>query len=295
MYHEYNKCTLCPRACGVNRNSGEKGVCTQTSAVKIGRSALHFWEEPCISGENGSGTIFFSGCPLRCIYCQNYNLGRGNVGEELREKELWEVFIKLQNEGAHNINLVTAEHFAPHIKDAVIKARENGLKIPVLLNSSGYVSLETLDILKDVIDIFLVDFKYMDKDIAKKYSFSPDYPQIAKNAIKKMLEITGEAVFDEDGMMKKGVLVRHLCLPSHTDDSKNVIKYLFETYGTKILYSIMRQYTPMKVCNEYENLCRKITDAEYDEVIDFCIEIGIEDAFIQDDECALESYIPEFR
>ncbi len=238
--------------------------------------------------------MFFSGCSLRCIYCQNFKLSRGKLGQKPQE-ELCDVFMRLQKEGAHNVNLVTAEHFAPHIKEAVIKARKKGLKIPVILNSSGYVSLETLKILKDVIDIYLVDFKYMDDSIAKKYSLAPDYPEIAKKAISEMVKLTGKAEFDDDGMLKKGVVVRHLCLPSHTEDSKCIIKYLFDTYKTKIIYSIMRQYTPMKECAEYENLCRKITDEEYDVVIDFCIELGIEDAYIQEGECALESFIPEFR
>ena len=278
----------------MNRNKGEKGFCAQSSDVKIGRSALHYWEEPSISGERGSGTVFFSGCSLRCIYCQNFNLSRGKLGQS-PDKELSDVFMNLQEMGAHNINLVTAEHFAPHIKEAVIRAREKGLKIPVILNSSGYVSLETLELLKNVIDIYLVDFKYMDNVLAKNYSFAPDYPEITKKTISRMIELAGISEFDEEGMMKKGVVVRHLCLPSHTEDSKRIIKYLFETYGTKIVYSIMRQYTPVGECGKHENLCRKITDEEYDEIIDFCLELGIEDAYIQEGECAQESFIPEFR
>ena len=295
MYKEYEECTLCPRECRVNRNRGEKGICSQTSNVKIGRNALHYWEEPCISGEKGSGTVFFSGCSLRCVYCQNYNLGRGNVGKEIEESELSDIFIKLQEDGAHNINLVTGDHFAPHIKDAVIKARKDGLTIPVLLNTGGYVSTKTLDILKDIIDIYLVDFKYMNPQIAKNYSNASDYPEVVKKAICKMVEITGDPVYDKDGMLQKGVVVRHLCLPSHTDDSKNIIRYLFETYGTKIIYSIMRQFTPIKNIEKYPHLNRALTEEEYDRVVDYCIEIGIEDAYIQDGECASESFIPEFR
>ncbi len=295
IYKEYDNCTLCPRECKVNRNAGEKGVCTQTAQVKIGRSALHHWEEPCISGENGSGTVFFSGCSLRCVYCQNFNLGRGNVGRELREKTLCETFIDLQREGAHNINLVTAEHFAPHIKDAVIKARKMGLTIPVILNSGGYISPKTLEILEDVIDIYLVDFKYMNSELAKKYSSAPDYSEIAKKAISKMVESVGEPAFDEEGILQRGVVVRHLCLPSHTEDSKAVLKYLFETYGERIIYSIMRQYTPLKTSEKFPNLNRKITEKEYEEIINFCVEMGMEDAYIQDDECASESFIPDFQ
>ena len=294
-YKEYDKCTLCPRKCGINRNNGEKGVCSQTAQIKIGRNALHHWEEPCISGEKGSGTVFFSGCPLRCAYCQNYKPGRGKVGQSVEDTSLCDIFIDLQNKGAHNINLVTAEHFAPHIKDAVVKARENGLKIPVILNSSGYVSAETLELLKDVIDIYLVDFKYMDSEIAKNYSSAPDYPEIAKKAISQMVEIVGNPVFDEDGILKKGVVVRHLCLPSHEEDSKGILRYLFTTYADKIIYSIMRQYTPIKKHEKFPELNRKITEKEYDEIIDFCIEMGLEEAYIQDDECALESFIPEFQ
>ena len=295
MFKEYDNCALCPRKCGVNRNLGETGVCTQTSEIKIGRSDLHYWEEPCISGEKGSGTVFFSGCSLRCVYCQNYNLGRGKVGQKLSKKELCDIFTDLQKQGAHNINLVTAEHFAPHIKDAVIKARQNGLVIPVILNTGGYVSEETLEILQDVIDIYLVDFKYMDSEIARKYSSAPDYPEIVMKAIAKMLDFVGESVFDKDGILQKGVVVRHLCLPSHIEESKSIIKYLFDTYGTRIIYSIMRQYTPVRECEKYPNLNRKLTEEEYDSIIDFCIEMGLEDAYIQDDECASESFIPEFQ
>lgn len=295
MFKEYDNCTLCPRKCGVNRNLGETGVCTQTSEIKIGRSDLHYWEEPCVSGENGSGTVFFSGCSLRCIYCQNYNLGRGGAGQKLSGRELCDVFTELQRKGAHNINLVTADHFAPHIKDAVVKARKNGLTIPVALNTGGYISEETLEILKDVIDIYLVDFKYMDSEIARKYSSAPDYPEIVRKAIAKMLDFVGESVFDKDGILQKGVVVRHLCLPSHTEDSKSIIKYLFDTCGARIIYSIMRQYTPVRKSEKYPNLNRRITEKEYDEIIDFCIETGLEDAYIQDDECALESFIPEFQ
>lgn len=295
MYKEYDACTLCPRKCGVNRNRGEKGVCTQTAEIRVGRSALHHWEEPCISGEKGSGTVFFSGCSLRCVYCQNYNLGRGSVGQIFSENELGESFLKLQESGAHNINLVTAEHFVPHIKSAVIKARKEGLIIPIILNTGGYISCEALEILKDVIDIYLVDFKYMDSEIAKKYSSAPDYPEVAENAISKMVGLVGKPVFDEDGILQKGVVVRHLCLPSHTEDSKSIIKYLFDTYGEGIIYSIMRQYTPVRKNEKYPNLNRRITEKEYDEIIDFCIDMGIEDAYIQDDECASESFIPEFQ
>lgn len=293
-YSEYKMCMLCPRKCGVNRKMNMAGFCGETSQLRVGRAALHFWEEPCISGTGGSGTVFFSGCSLRCCYCQNFNLSRGKEGVEIGEQRLSEIFLNLQKKGAHNINLVTGEHFAPHIKAAVIAARKAGLNVPVILNSSGYVSQETLELLKDIIDIYLVDFKYMDPDLAKNYSMAYDYPPVTKAAISKMVELTGEPRFDKNGILESGVLVRHLCLPSHTDDSKEIIRYIFETYGRKVLLSIMSQYTPCGDCRKFPELKRKLSGEEYDRILDFCLEIGIDDAYIQDGEAASESFIPVF-
>lgn len=252
------------------------------------------WEEPCISGTNGSGTVFFSGCSLRCCYCQNFNLSRGEEGVFTDAENLSRVFLNLQKEGAHNINLVTAEHFAPHIKTAVKKARKDGLVIPVVLNSSGYVSLETLEYLKDVIDIYIVDFKYIDSEIAKKYSLAEDYPEICKMAIDKIYNLAGSPIFDNEGMLKKGVIVRHLCLPHCEEASKNIILYLYDRYKENIILSIMSQYTPFGNCEKYPELTRKLTSKEYAEIIDFCLELGIENAFIQEEESASESFIPTF-
>ncbi len=294
MYQEYEKCTLCPRRCGVNRNKQEKGLCGQTSVLKVGRASLHLWEEPCVSGEKGSGTVFFSGCSLHCCYCQNFNLSRGKEGVATDTENLSRIFLNLQNEGAHNINLVTGEHFGPHIRQAVKNARKEGLTIPVILNNSGYVSLETLDYLKDVIDIYLVDFKYMNPDIAKKYSMAEDYPEVTKKALKKMYSLAGKPAFDENGILKKGVVVRHLCLPTCKDDSKAVISYVYENYKENVLLSIMSQYTPFGNCGKYPELSRKLTSEEYDEILNFCLEIGIENAFIQEEEAASESFIPVF-
>lgn len=260
----------------------------------LARAALHLWEEPCISGTRGSGTVFFSGCSLRCCYCQNCAISNGGAGEEIGTEKLCEVFLKLQKEGAHNINLVTAEHFAPHIKEAVSLARKSGLNLPIILNSSGYVSEETLKILKSTIDIFLVDFKYMDPALGEKYSLAVDYPSVAKGALAKMFSIAPELIFDADGILQKGVVVRHLCLPGHTKDSKKVIEYVFKTYGDKVALSIMNQYTPVNKELPFDNLKRVLSEYEYDSVIDFCIEAGIEDAYIQEDGTAMESFIPEF-
>ena len=292
-YAEYKKCTLCPRKCGVDREL-YAGVCGEKNEVRIGRAAPHYWEEPCISGENGSGTVFFAGCSLKCVYCQNRALSRGEKGKPVSVEELAECYIELQQQGVHNINLVTAEHFAPHIKQSVLRAKEKGLNIPVILNSSGYVSPETLDLLKDVIDIYLVDFKYMDSAVAKEFSLASDYPKIAKEAIKKMWGFKGKPCYGEDSMLKSGVVVRHLCLPGFVADSKKILKYVFDEYGTDVILSIMSQYTPMPECSQHPLLQRKLTQKEYDEIIDYCIEIGIEDAYVQDGESASESFIPEF-
>ncbi len=295
MFEEYNSCRLCPRECSVKRNENKTGFCKETSEVMVGRAALHFWEEPCISGENGSGTVFFAGCSLGCVYCQNYKLSRGEKGKKVTVPELSEIFLKLQKEGANNINLVTSEHYAPSVREAILMAKEKNLSIPVVLNSSGYVKESTLDILKDIVDIYLVDFKYMNPDLAEKYSFAKEYPQVAQKALEIMYSRKKRLVFDSNGLLREGVIVRHLCLPGCAEDSKNVIRYVFDKYKENVRLSIMSQYTPMEECRNYPELCRKLTAEEYDEIVDFCIQIGIEDAYIQEGDAAQESFIPDFR
>ena len=294
VYEEYLSCRLCSRECGANRNAKQKGFCGQTNLIKAGRAALHFWEEPCICDKNGSGAVFFSGCSLRCTYCQNFKLSRGKQGIELSEEKLADIYLNLQQEGANNINLVTAEHFAPQVRQSILLAREKGLTLPVILNSSGYVNEFCLEILRDVIDIYLVDFKYMDEELSHNYSMAKDYSKIAKEALRKMVEYAPNLIFNEKGLLQKGVIVRHLCLPGHSEDSKNVLEYVFKTYGKNVLLSIMRQYTPVNENKEFPNLNRTLSEKEYDEIIDFCINIGIEEAFIQDGEAASESFIPNF-
>ena len=217
-------CMLCPRECGVNRKNGETGVCGQTAAIKAARAALHMWEEPCISGQNGSGTVFFSGCNLGCVFCQNHNIATGKAGIEISTERLAEIFLELQEKGANNINLVTAGHFLPQVAVALEMAKEQGLHIPVVYNSSGYEKAKTLKMLDGLVDIYLPDFKYMDAVLAKKYSHAQDYPEIAKEALSEMVRQVGEAEFDSRGMMKKGVIVRQLLLPGHVKDAKNVLK-----------------------------------------------------------------------
>lgn len=292
-HKDFEKCTLCPRKCEVDRNIN-KGICGENSVIRIGRAAPHYWEEPCISGEHGSGTVFFAGCSLKCIYCQNYALSNGVKGMEITEDELATVFLDLQLQGVHNINLVTAEHFAPCIKESIEKARKRGLAIPVILNSSGYVSIETLELLKSVIDVYLVDFKYMNRTLAKDFSCAPDYPEVAKNALEWMHKFKPCVSYDENGMIYSGVVVRHLCLPGCAEDSKKIIKYVFESYGESVVLSIMSQYTPMPACKNHPLLGRLLSENEYDSIVNYCLEIGIEDAYIQEGESASESFIPEF-
>lgn len=285
------QCNICPRKCNIDRKINN-GFCSVGEKIKISRAALHFYEEPCISGENGSGTVFFSGCNLKCVYCQNKKIAKG-FGKEISTKRLSEIFIELQEKGAHNINLVTPDHYAYKIIKAVKSAKQNGLNIPIVYNTSGYCSVETIKDLSTVVDIFLTDFKYMSTKIAFDYSSAKDYPQIAKSALNQMFLQTKPLSFDENGIMKSGIIVRHLVLPENIEDSKNIIKYLYQTYGDKIIISIMNQFTPKYEC-EFSALNRKLTEKEYDEVVDFACELGVENAYVQEGETADESFIPDF-
>lgn len=284
-------CNICPRKCNIDR-SKTVGFCGAGDTVKVARAGLHFYEEPCISGQNGSGTVFFSGCNLKCVYCQNKSVSAGQ-GKEITVERLGSIFLELQNKGANNINLVTPDQYALQIKKAVKLAKNKGLKIPIVYNTSGYCSVETLVELSDVIDVFLTDFKYMNEEKAQKYSSAKDYPIVVKNALKQMYLQVGKPQYDENGIMKKGVIVRHLCLPQNSDDSKEIIKYLYQTYGDNIVVSIMNQYTPMGVC-EFSELNRKLSDEEYDDVVDFAVDLGLENAYVQEGETADESFIPDF-
>ena len=259
------------------------------------RAALHMWEEPCISGENGSGTVFFSGCPLRCVYCQNYYIANGTTGSEITKERLAEIFLELQEKNAENINLVTPTHFTPEIIWAVKHAREQGLHLPIVYNCSGYEKVETLKKLDGIVDIYLTDFKYMDKEVAKRYSRAENYPEIAKAALAEMVKQCGNAEFDERDMMKRGMIVRHLLLPGQMKNAKDVVQYVYETYGDCVFLSLMNQYTPLPHVEKYPELNRRITEDEYDELVDFAIELGVENGFIQEGETAEESFIPEFN
>ena len=289
-----NLCMLCPRGCGVDRTE-HIGVCSVHQKVMIARAALHFWEEPCISGENGSGAVFFSGCPLHCVFCQNEEISHGKVGREITVEELSEIYLDLQSQGANNINLVTGTHYIPAIVDSVKMARENGLVIPIIYNTSGYETVESLKLLDGIVNAYLPDFKYWDSDLADKYSRAPQYPDIAKAAIDEMVRQCPDLVFNEDGFIQSGVIFRQLLLPGHVKDSKAIIQYIYDKYGDRIYISLMSQYTPMpQIKDKYPELNRRVTKREYKSVVDYAIVLGIENAFIQDRIVAKESFIPEF-
>ena len=287
-------CNICPRNCNAERSKGNFGICGVGDKIKIARASLHCWEEPCISGDTGSGTIFFSGCNLNCIFCQNEDISHQCFGKEITDERLVEIMFELSAKGAANINLVTPTHFAENLIPILEKAKKDGLKIPILYNSGGYEKVETLKKLEGLIDIYMPDFKYWDKALAKEYSKAEDYPEVAKKAIEEMVRQQPKVVFDDVGMMKKGVLIRHMMMPQGLSDSEKVMEYLYNTYGDKVYFSIMSQYTPTKAVEKHPLLKNRVTEEEYDALIDFCCDMGMENAFTQEGEAADESFIPPF-
>ena len=287
------KCSLCPRMCMADREI-TTGYCGVINTLRVARAALHFWEEPCISGEEGSGAVFFTGCNLRCVFCQNFQIARAEQGKEITVERLSEIFLELQAQKANNINLVTATHYVPQVVCALKRAKEQGLNIPVVYNCGGYESVETLKMLEGLVDIYLPDFKYVDTERAKRYSRAENYPEVAKTALAEMVRQQPEAQFDDREMMKKGVIVRHLMLPGGIKDSKAVVKYLYETYGDQIYISLMNQYTPLPHVEEYPEINRKVKKFEYDRLVGYAISLGVENGFIQEGETAEESFIPAF-
>lgn len=287
-------CNLCPRECNVDRGLGKIGFCKVPNQIKVARAGLHFWEEDCISGKEGSGTVFFSGCNLRCVYCQNRKIAEGVYGKEITVDRLAAIFLELEKKGANNINLVTPSHYVLEIIEALKIAKEKGLKLPIVYNSSAYEKVETLKLLQDYVDVYLPDFKYMDSELGSRYSGAKDYSKVAKEAVFEMFRQVGKPSFDDRGIMKKGVIVRHLVLPGYIEDSKKVIRYLYETYGDDIFISILSQFTPFSYLEKYPEINRKVTENEYESVVDYAIEIGVENGFIQEGDVADESFIPEF-
>ena len=288
-----DKCMLCPRNCGVNRNKGELGFCKGTNNIKIAKAYLHMWEEPPITGENGSGTIFFSNCNLRCLFCQNYYIGEDGNGVEITIERFSDVCLDLQSRGATNINLVTPTHYVPLIIDGIKLAKSRGLNIPIVYNSSGYEKVETIKLLDGIVDIYLPDFKYYSDEYALKYSNCSNYFKYASEALKEMVRQRPKCIFDKNGNMTSGVIVRHLIIPNMEGDSKKILKYLYDNYNNTIYYSIMNQYTPVRIC-KYSELNKKVDDTIYDEVIDYAWDIGIRNAFIQDGNTQSESFIPKW-
>lgn len=289
------RCNICPRNCNIERDKEQTGYCGQSFSVRLARAALHFFEEPCISGEEGSGAVFFSGCNMRCIFCQNHDIANGKIGADVSVERLSDIFLELQNKGANNINLVTPTHYALQIREALIRSKDAGLRIPVVYNTSAYEKTETLKLLEGLIDVYLPDFKYMQEELAYRYSGAIDYSKRADDAIFEMLRQVGEPVFNERGIMEKGVIVRHLVLPGCINNSKRVIEHLLKTYGNRIYISIMNQYTPMENVELPDELHRKVTRREYEKVVDYAIELGIENGFIQEGKTQEESFIPEFN
>lgn len=288
-------CTLCPRRCHANRAAGQTGFCGQTAQLRAARAALHFWEEPCISGDCGSGTVFFSGCSLQCIFCQNHEIALGESGKVISVERLSQIFLELQDKGAANINLVTAGHFIPQVCRALELSKTHGLSIPIVYNTGSYEEVASLRLLEGLIDIWLPDLKYFSGDLSARYSSAPDYFQVATAAIAEMFRQTPTAVFDsKTGLMQRGIIVRHLMLPGQAADSKKILRYLHTTYGDAIYISIMNQYTPLAGVSEIPELNRKVTPEEYRRVLDFADRIGIENGFMQEDGTAAESFIPPF-
>ena len=287
------KCNLCPRKCNVDRERGEIGYCEAPGKIMIARYSLHNWEEPCISGDYGSGTIFFSYCNMKCCFFQNYQLSELHKGRAVSIEEFSRICLELQKSGAHNINLVTPTMYVPYIVKGLILAKKNGLVIPIVYNTSGYENVDTIKLLDGLIDIYLPDFKYYNDYKAFQYSKCSNYFKYASLAIEEMFQQVGKFQIDENGMMKKGVIVRHLLLPGNLDDSKKIISYLYQKYGDHIIFSIMNQYTPVRKL-EYEELNHRVVEREYDELVNYAYDLGVRNAFIQEEGTQQHSFIPDF-
>lgn len=288
----YFNCKLCPRECGIDRRN-ERGVCGMGANPALARAALHFWEEPCISGKNGSGAVFFSGCALRCAYCQNRSIATGDVAREINGERLTEIYFELKEKGAENINLVSASHFLPHVITSIENAKKQGFDLPFVYNTSGYEKEESIRRLDGLIDIYLPDYKYAACEDAKKYSSCPDYPDVAIKAIDEMVRQQPKAIIKND-VMRNGVIIRHLLLPGKVIASKIAIKRLYDRYGDRVYYSLMSQYTPLPQVSDHPELNRRVSEKEYLSLVDYAVGLGITKAYVQTGESAQESFIPAF-
>ena len=291
---KYENCLLCPRKCGINRRTGQTGICGVSSEIKVARAALHYWEEPCISGKRGSGAVFFSGCSLHCVFCQNREISDGKEGKVISKERLSDIFIELADKGANNINLVTPGQYIPDIVWAVNDAKSRGMKLPIIYNTSGYENVTELKLLEGIVDVYLPDFKYMDSTLSARYSRAKDYPSVAKQALSEMIRQQPDVVIDDaTGLIQKGVIVRQLLLPGHVNDAKAVLKYLYDTYHDHIYISMMSQFTPIAL-KDYPEINRTVTKREYERLVNYALEIGITNAFIQEGDVAKDSFIPAF-
>lgn len=292
--NKYENCLLCPRKCGINRSTGQTGVCGVSSEIKVARAALHYWEEPCISGKRGSGAVFFSGCSLHCVFCQNREISDGKAGKVISKERLSDIFMELADKGANNINLVTPGQYIPDIVWAVNDAKSRGMKLPIIYNTSGYENVTELNLLEGIVDVYLPDFKYMDSTLSARYSRAKDYPSVAKQALSEMVRQQPDVVIDDaTGLIQKGVIVRQLLLPGHVNDAKAVLKYLYDTYHDHVYISMMSQFTPIAL-KDYPEINRTVTRREYERLVDYALEIGITNAFIQEGDVAKDSFIPAF-
>lgn len=292
--NKYENCLLCPRKCGINRSTGQTGVCGVSSEIKVARAALHYWEEPCISGKRGSGAVFFSGCSLHCVFCQNREISDGKEGKVISKERLSDIFMELADKGANNINLVTPGQYIPDIVWAVNDAKSRGMKLPIIYNTSGYENVTELKLLEGIVDVYLPDFKYMDSTLSARYSRAKDYPSVAKQALSEMVRQQPDVVIDDStGLIQKGVIVRQLLLPGHVNDAKAVLKYLYDTYHDHVYISMMSQFTPIAL-KDYPEINRTVTKREYERLVNYALEIGITNAFIQEGDVAKDSFIPAF-
>lgn len=294
IMNKYENCLLCPRKCGINRAIGQTGVCGVSAEIRVARAALHYWEEPCISGKKGSGAVFFSGCSLHCVFCQNREISDGKAGKVISKERLSDIFMELADKGANNINLVTPGQYIPDIVWAVNDAKSRGMKLPIIYNTSGYENVTELKLLEGIVDVYLPDFKYMDSTLSARYSRAKDYPSVAKQALSEMVRQQPDVVIDDaTGLIQKGVIVRQLLLPGHVNDAKAVLKYLYDTYHDHVYISMMSQFTPIAL-KDYPEINRTVTRREYERLVDYALEIGITNAFIQEGDVAKDSFIPAF-
>lgn len=291
---DLKSCTLCPRNCQIDRTNNSVGFCRAGQYPKVARAELHAWEEPCISGTKGSGTVFFSSCNLRCVFCQNHCISQEDVGKEVTIERLSEIFLELKAKGAHNINLVTPSHYAPQIKAALLLAKEVGLNIPVIYNTNSYENLDTIKSLQGLIDAYVPDLKYYDDKYALRYSKVNNYFEKATLAIEEMYKQVGEPSFDKEGLITKGVIIRHLMLPGLLFDSKKVIDYIYNTYGDKVYISIMNQYTPLNKAKDYAEINKTLNPKHYDALIDYALSLGVTKGFIQDSGTSSKEFVPDF-